>query len=106
MQTTNTMENVSTSIQTDKSSEISSSPLKSQSDSKINSDNILSVNDVQRKLDEFSSEFNSLHRLVLLNCKPEEEANLKFLLIGLKKSITMALEELGTGLMNTSYQFK
>lgn len=100
------MENVSSSSQTDNSTEIVSSPLKTQSDSKIISNNTLSVNDVQAKLDEFSSEFNSLHRLVLLNCKPEEKANLKFSLLRLKKSITMALEELGTGLNSTSYQFK
>lgn len=100
------MENVSSSSQTDNSTEIVSSPLKTQSDSKISSNNTLSVNDVQAKLDEFSSEFNSLHRLVLLNCKPEEKANLKFSLLRLKKSITMALEELGTGLNSTSYQFK
>lgn len=100
------MENVSTSSQTDNSTEIVSLPLRTRSGSKISSNNTLSVNDVQAKLDEFSSELNSLHRLVLLNCKPEEKANLKFSLLHLKKSITMALEELGTGLNSTSYQFK
>lgn len=95
------METVSTSSQTANSTEIST-----QSEAKLSSNNTLSVNDVQTKLDEFSSEFNSLHRLVLLNCKPEEKANIKFSLLRLKKTITMTLEELGTGLISTSYQFK
>lgn len=71
-----------------------------------NENSEITVSYVHSKLTEFSNLFNSSYRLALLNCGVAEKQSLIYLLIKLKKSFKLALEELGKSLKNREYQFR
>ncbi|XP_066154561.1 uncharacterized protein [Euwallacea fornicatus] len=76
-----------------------------QSQSALHRDNKLSVENIHKKITEFSHNL-SFFRLELLNCNPKERESLRYSLGSLRKSIELTLTELGGTFRNRTYNFK